>query len=99
MKKIMGKGTEKELLYFLFITNSNIFAQTVHPQVKKKIYPNLVDSGQSNNIFVETCNFIKKETLAHVFSCEFCEISKKAFFTELLWATASKIWTPREPEE
>ena len=33
-------------------------------------------------------NFLKKETLAHVFSCEFCEISK-TFFTEHLWATAS----------
>ena len=31
------------------------------------------------------CNFIKKETLAQVFSCEFCEISKKTFFTEPLW--------------
>ena len=30
----------------------------------------------------ETCNFIKKETLAQVFSCEFCEISKNTFFTE-----------------
>ena len=27
----------------------------------------------------ETCNFIKKETLAQVFSCEFCEISKSNF--------------------
>ena len=27
----------------------------------------------------EACNFIKKETLAQVFSCEFCEISKNAF--------------------
>ena len=27
----------------------------------------------------ETCNFIKKETLAQVFSCEFCEISKNTF--------------------
>ena len=26
------------------------------------------------------CNFIKKETLAQVFSCEFCEISKNTFF-------------------
>ena len=26
------------------------------------------------------CNFIKKETLAQVFSCEFWEISKNAFF-------------------
>ena len=33
--------------------------------------------------------FIKKETLAHVFSCEFCEISKNTFYKEHLWATAS----------
>ena len=26
-------------------------------------------------------NFIKKETLAQVFSCEFCEISKNTFLT------------------
>ena len=30
-------------------------------------------------------NFIKKETLAQVFSCKFCEISKNTFLTELLW--------------
>ena len=35
------------------------------------------------------CNFILKEILAQVFSCEFCEISKKSFLTEHLWATAS----------
>ena len=35
------------------------------------------------------CNFIKKETLALVFSCKFCEISKNTFFTEHLRATAS----------
>ena len=34
---------------------------------------------------LQDCNFIKKETLAHVFSCEFCEISKNSFFTEHLW--------------
>ena len=34
------------------------------------------------------CNFIKKETLAQVFSCEFCEISKSTFLIEHLWATA-----------
>ena len=33
-------------------------------------------------------NFIIKEPLAKVFSCEFCEIFKKTFFTELLWTTA-----------
>ena len=35
-------------------------------------------------------NKVKKETLSQVFSCEFCEISKNTFFTEHLWATASK---------
>ena len=38
----------------------------------------------------EACNFIKKETLAQMFSCEFCEISKNTFFTEHLLATASE---------
>ena len=28
----------------------------------------------------QACNFIKKETLAQVFSCEFCEISKNTIF-------------------
>ena len=35
------------------------------------------------------CNSIKKQTLAQVFSCEFCEIFKNTFFTEHLQATAS----------
>ena len=38
----------------------------------------------------EACNFIKKESLAQVFSCEFCEISKSTISTEHLWATASE---------
>ena len=38
---------------------------------------------------LQSCNFIKKQTLALVFSCEFCEISKNTFFTEHLWTTAS----------
>ena len=29
-----------------------------------------------------SCNFIKKESLALVFSCEFCEISKNTFFLQ-----------------
>ena len=30
----------------------------------------------------EACNFIKKETLPRVFSCELCEIFKNTFFIE-----------------
>ena len=36
----------------------------------------------------EACNFIKKDTLAQVFSSEFCEISKNTFFIKHLWTTA-----------
>ena len=37
----------------------------------------------------EPATLFKKETLAHVFSCKFCEISKNTIFTEHLWATTS----------
>ena len=33
----------------------------------------------------QACNFIEKQTLAQVFSAEFCEISKNTFSTEHLW--------------
>ena len=32
------------------------------------------------HLWPRTCDFIKKETLAQVSSCEFCEISKNTFF-------------------
>ena len=35
---------------------------------------------------------LKKETLAHVFSCELCEIVKNTFFTEQLPTNASEKW-------
>ena len=41
-----------------------------------------------NKVADEACNFIKKETLAQVFSCEFCEIFENIFFTEHLRTTA-----------
>ena len=33
----------------------------------------------------KTCNFVKNETSAQVFSCGFCEISRTPFPTEDLW--------------
>ena len=39
-----------------------------------------------------TYNFIKKETLAQVFSCEFCEIFKNTFFTEQLRMALILLW-------
>ena len=40
--------------------------------------------------FIFSCNFIEKETLAQVLSCEFYEISKNTFLTEHLWTIVSE---------
>ena len=45
--------------------------------------------GRESREEVTACNFIKKETLAQEFSCEFCEICKNTFFTKHLWTNAS----------
>ena len=37
----------------------------------------------------QPATLLKKETPTQVFYCEFCEISRKTFFTEHLRATAS----------
>ena len=50
---------------------------------------NLCQSLSFNNVAGEACNFIKKETLVQLFSCEFCDISKNTFFTEHLRKTDS----------
>ena len=39
------------------------------------------------------CSFIKKETLAQVFSCKFCEIPKNTFFYRTPLVAASKNFT------
>ena len=44
---------------------------------------------QSLFFSIKLLDFIKKETLKYVFSCEFCEFSKNNFLTEHLWTTAS----------
>ena len=63
--------------------------------IKDKIYWDREDRSSRPEVFfkkgvlenfaeAEACNFIEKETLAQVFSYEFCEISKNTFFTEYL---------------
>ena len=37
----------------------------------------------------EDCNFVKKETLAHVCVCEFCKVSENTLITEHLWMAVS----------
>ena len=51
-------------------------------------------SHQICSVWKGACNSIKKETLAQVFSCEFCQISKNTFFIErLCWMLLLKsLW-------
>ena len=60
----------------------------------KKGVPKISQNSQENTcarvaflikLQADACNFIKKVTLAQVFSCEFCEIFKNTFFMEHLW--------------
>ena len=43
-----------------------------------------------NKVAGLVCNFIKKETLAQVFSCEFCEISKNTILNRTPLMAASE---------
>ena len=56
----------------------------------KKVFLEISPNSQENTcdtvcflIKLQACNFIRKEILAQVFSCEFCETSKNTFFIEL----------------
>ena len=47
----------------------------------KKAFLEISQNSQENTCAEsEASNFIKKETLAQVFSCEFCKISKITFY-------------------
>ena len=48
-------------------------------KVLLEISQNLQENTCARVSEAEACNFSKKETLAQVFSCEFCEISKNTF--------------------
>ena len=60
----------------------------------EKVFFEILQNSQENtsttvSFLIKLQAFIKKETLAQVFSCEFCESSKNTFFTKHLWATDS----------
>ena len=64
----------------------------------KKVFLEILRNSQENTcarvsflIKLQACNFIKKETLAQVFSCEFCKISKNAFYYRTPRMAASSI--------
>ena len=65
----------------------------------KKVFLKISPNSQENTcarvsylikLQASTCNFIKNEIRAQVFSCEFFQIFKNTYFTEHLWTTASE---------
>ena len=59
----------------------------------KVTFMNFIDIVWGNNKqkqppVAESCNFIKRETLAQVLSYEICEIFNNIFITEHLWVSA-----------
>ena len=46
----------------------------------------ITKSRSSHQSCLRPATLLRKETLVQVFSCKFCEISKKTFLIEHLWA-------------
>ena len=74
------------------LSPTNSFSK-IAEAVVRRLFLKVSQNSQENTIVrasfsiklqASTCNFIEKETLAQVFSCEFCEILKKTFLTDNL---------------
>ena len=60
----------------------------------KKVFIEISQNSQENTFaesFLIKINFIKKETLAQVFSCKFCEIPKTSFSYKTSPVVASEL--------
>ena len=63
--------------------------------LKEKVFLEISQNSHENTCNrVQACNVIRKETLAQVFSCEFCEVFKNTF-TEHLWWLLLNWWNQR----
>ena len=91
----------KRILFFQFLLSnsvsctSNFMVFIIHFVVPPKLaYAKL--QKQPPGGVPESCNFIKQETLAQLFSCEFCKILRTTFLIEnlrlLLLRTAANIY-------
>ena len=73
--------------------------------LKRKFFLEISQNSQGNTcarvsslikLQGSACNFIKKETLAQVFSCEFCEIYKNRFLHRTPLVAASEDSIPNQ---
>ena len=80
----------------------NLIEAVVQRCSLKKVFLNISQNSPANacanvSLFMkawglqQACNFIKKNTLAQLFSWEFCEISKNTFFRGTTQVAASQL--------
>ena len=71
----------------------NIQSRSSGPEVfcKKVVLRNFTKFTGKHVPESQFCNFIKKEALEQVFSCEFCEISKNTFLHRTPLVAASEL--------
>ena len=77
--------TEDDHKYYLAKLTTDIYEAEKSERVittKRCLHIKKLSPALTCSYLPEACNFIKKETLAQVFSCQFCEISKNTFLTE-----------------
>ena len=89
-----GIKFRKNNLKYFFCNLFNIGAKAVAQRCSvKKVFLKISQNSQENTCARDSVliNFIKKETLVQVFSCEFCEIFKTPFFYRTSSVAASVI--------
>ena len=83
------------------ITRKSIKEAATRGVLQEKVFLEILQNSQENTCTrvsfftkLQACNFIKKETLALVFSCEFSKISKSTFFhrTPLVASSGYVLW-------
>ena len=79
------------IFYFIGSVVKIVFLFSLHKgrQTSKELKKNMNDGTIVDLVSLLIIFFIKKETLAQVFSCEFWKFSKNTFLTEFLRAAAS----------
>ena len=91
----MEKIALKRISYCSYINifqKQSVFKQKVFLEISQKLTGKHLCQSLFFNKLAEACNFIKKETLAQVFYCEFYGISKNALFYGTLSMPASGLW-------
>ena len=89
MIDIVNQLNLKQVWNLIFFTTG--YRSSYQSCSKKRVFLTISQNSQKNNCawvsflmscLTEACTFIKKETLAQVFSSDFCEIFRNTFFKE-----------------